>query len=431
MTPRILAAFFMAASSLSFHTDARPLRPLWDHGDLTCPYPSESDRYIDVPLFHDLDALARVERIPGLNLFKDAQLKHRGKKLRIFYELLTPFDPSKRLLILIPGGPGQPHADLHPLVDIFESKGLQKTHNLIAMDHRGVGCSRPLFPGNEPEESMMMRQAASDIEMIRKELVGESGSIDVWGYSYGSLLAQTYALLYPDHLGLFSIGGAVSGYEDWGLAGLQFESLVFSAVGKEDRELFYEFTQDSFEVKRGFFKWAFAQLYDYKGRTERIPKKLAEILQNLKAGREAEVLSQFDAPPDIMPWMARSIACLELFPYKSKFSLEFDIWGEMIGACSEFEGKQEYFNYTDLLPQIHQRTLIYGGNFDHVTTGQAMQRISQKIPNSFLFLNKYMGHGFGGNTDCFSQMTTAFFQGAERENLAQLASSPICQNPPN
>ncbi len=78
--------------------------------------------------------------------------------------------------------------------------------------------------------SHRMRQAASDIDYIRRELVGDAGQINVWGYSYGSILAQTYALLYPKHLERLFIGGTVSQVDDWHFDGVQYESLVFSAV---------------------------------------------------------------------------------------------------------------------------------------------------------------------------------------------------------
>ncbi len=415
------------------HSQARPntAEPLWRNGDNECPAASATDRYVDAPVFHDLESVARVDRIPGLNVFKELQTVYKDKKIRVYYELFRPWDPAKKLLIVIPGGPGQTHADLHPLVDLFEKTDLLKKFNVIAMDHRGVGCSRPKFPGNEPAESMMMRQAASDIDLIRKELVGSHGRISVWGYSYGSILAQTYALLYPDHIDRFSIGGAVSKMDDFHLVGVLLESLVFSVVDNGSREQLEQLWQNDIELKNAFIGWAFGPLYSYKGRVEVIPAKVKEVIEKVKAGEKAQVLQGMkDGTREITPWMMRSIACLEIFPYTTKYEGEFPIWQMAMGFCSEFQGKHEYFNYTPLLKQITAPTFIYGGAFDHVTPGRAMIEIAREIPGSFLFLDNFTAHSFRGKSDCFVALTSKFFLGASNQELQETSYTPTCQRAP-
>lgn len=417
---------------LSTSTFAGQMQPLWRNGETACPAASATDHYIDVPLFHDLKNNAQVDRIPGLNLFEAEQTTHWGKSLRIYYDTFSPWDPAKKLLILIPGGPGQTHADLHKLVDLWgEETDLLTKFNVIAMDHRGVGCSRPLFPGNEPEESMLMRQAASDIDMIRKELVGENGQINVWGYSYGSLLAQTYALLYPKNLERLYIGGTVSNIDDWHMAGVQYESLVFSAVPSETRAKFLELTKDEPKLYERFLDSVFNYLYQYSGRVEAIPKQLGEVVKLLEAGDKASVYELTKPQVDVLPWMMRSISCIELFPYTAKFPGEYMFWAKGFAVCNEFEGKQEYFNYTPLLKQITVPTLITGGAFDHVTPAQAMVEVAENIPGSYLYIDRFLGHGFGGKVNCHLKMVAAFFSGASRQDLDLIAYSPECQDPPN
>jgi len=418
--------------SLASSASPKMFEPMWRDDDVVCPAPSAQDRYIEVPVFHDLAAMARVDRIPGLNLFTDKQEKFVNRKMRIYYELFGPWDAHKPLLILIPGGPGQPHADMHRIVEMMaEDTALMRKFNIIAMDHRGVGCSRPMFPGNEPEESMMMRQAASDIEMIRKELVGPEGGIHVWGYSYGSILAQTYALLYPDHLDKLFLGGSVSNLDDFHLAGVQFESFIFSAVKHETRAQFEKIASEDAILRDTFYKWAFGQLYTYRGRVVEIPLKTEALVAAVGAGHREDILKELTSPPDSAPsWMMRSIACLELFPTGTKFSGEFPMWPMVLGICEEFKGRNEFFNYLPLLPQISARTMIYGGAFDHVTPAQAMTRMAHQIPNSFLYIDNFLGHGLKGKTTCFFKLMEAFLTGASDAELTELTYAPICQVSP-
>lgn len=430
----ILSALFGLTAGLPI-AFAAPPQPIWKHGDNYCPPPSAVDNYLQVPLFHDLAAGAEISRIPGLDVFADAQKEYAGKTMKIYFESFRPWDASKKLLILVPGGPGQTHADLHGLADIYESKtDLFKHFNVIAMDHRGVGCSRPFFPGNEPPESMLMRQAASDIEAIRTVLAGPDGSISVWGYSYGSLLAQTYALLYPQHLDRLFLGGTVSGQDDWHLAAMQFESLVYSGVTPQRRQEFESAVAAEPELRQNFLDWSFAQLYEFRGRTVRIPEKINAVLATFNSPdpvTRAALSKEMMGQGEIAPWMSRSIACIELFPYTAKFQGEYPLWSRAVPHCDEFRGRHQYFDYTGLLKQIAAPTLIYGGAFDHVTPPKAAIRMAQEIDGSFLYIDNFLGHGLGGKIDCLLQLTSKFFIGASREELDLLTYSPICQQVPS
>ena len=190
--------------------------------------------YIKQPLFHDLSA-ANISHIPRLRLFKDEQKRYLGKTFNIYYELQAPFDSSKEILFMIPGGPGESHTFIHDFMGNSIFAKLAENFNVITMDHRGVGCSRYYGPGDYPSESMLMRQAATDIELIRKSY-GEQMRINVFGYSYGSFLAQTYALLYPNYINRLFLGGAFSAALEFRNAMKTFEQRVLNAspLIKED-----------------------------------------------------------------------------------------------------------------------------------------------------------------------------------------------------
>ena len=90
-------------------------------------------------------------------------------------------------LVLISGGPGGTHHDFHPYFS-----QLKDVAQIIYYDQRGTGKSSQDNTGT----TYTVKQAVDDLEGLRKAL-----KIDKWvvlGWSYGGLLAQCYALTYPE-----------------------------------------------------------------------------------------------------------------------------------------------------------------------------------------------------------------------------------------
>ncbi|MBL0031670.1 MAG: alpha/beta fold hydrolase [Bacteroidetes bacterium] len=103
-------------------------------------------------------------------------------------------------LFLITGGPGSSHADMHSY------DGLSDSSMLVFIDNFGRGKSDTAF---SPVE-YSIEGDVNDIEAIRSELGYEK--INVLGHSYGSLVAQSYALKYSQHTSkLIIISGLYSG----------------------------------------------------------------------------------------------------------------------------------------------------------------------------------------------------------------------------
>ncbi len=89
-------------------------------------------------------------------------------------------------LVLINGGPGGTHQCFHP----YFSR-LKDVARIIYYDQRGTGKSSK----DDTGKTYTIAQAVEDLESLRKAL-----KIDRWavfGWSYGGLLAQCYALSYP------------------------------------------------------------------------------------------------------------------------------------------------------------------------------------------------------------------------------------------
>ena len=91
-------------------------------------------------------------------------------------------------LVLLHGGPGATHHYFHPW---FSQAA--KFARVIYYDQRGCGLS-----DYQPGKGYNMDQAVDDLDRLRRAL-----GIDQWvvlGHSYGGLLAQCYALKYPENL---------------------------------------------------------------------------------------------------------------------------------------------------------------------------------------------------------------------------------------
>jgi pimeloyl-ACP methyl ester carboxylesterase len=396
--------------------------------DISCPEPSETSRYIKVPMFHDLESMAKVENISELNVHAELQWFHQGYSFKVFYELLAPYDKDKELLIMIPGGPGQTHTFIHNFQDSFEGfNEFAKDYNVIVMDHRGVGCSRYSGPGEYPSKSLLMRQAASDIELIRKSF--DDKKINVWGYSYGSMLAQTYALLYPNSVSKLFLGGAFSAASDFIEATTTFEQRVLKASPKLVED--YHFLKLNYSTyAHKLLKIAEEYMYKYTMYKRDLVELAVDVVEAVKAGNFDEVddLLEYNGAY-VMEWMMRSISCIEIFPNELEEGM-FPMFWEIFSSCREFRGDTEHFNYTKDLINIKAPTFIWGGEFDHVTTATAMRKMSKVIPNNYLYIDKHIAHGID-KPECFIEMMSAFFQnGVKSESLDAVKMKSICVDEP-
>lgn len=90
-------------------------------------------------------------------------------------------------LVLIPAGPGVPHNYFHPYFS-----PLAKSYRVIYYDAFGTGKSDRA----SGRETYTFARDVENVEGLRKAL--RLGKIDVLGHSYGGMVAQAYALSYPE-----------------------------------------------------------------------------------------------------------------------------------------------------------------------------------------------------------------------------------------
>jgi pimeloyl-ACP methyl ester carboxylesterase len=153
-------------------------------------------------------------------------------------------------VIFNPGGPGASGYDwIINSVDYLGTKTLRSNFNIVGFDPRGVGLSEPKvkcfdakktdellygdngFPLGSPQDLKSSRQmfsafadacvkntgpnmafidtvsAAKDLDILRA-VMGES-KLDYLGFSYGSLLGETYAALFPKKISHMVIDGVI------------------------------------------------------------------------------------------------------------------------------------------------------------------------------------------------------------------------------
>jgi proline iminopeptidase len=106
-------------------------------------------------------------------------------------------------LVLINGGPGGTHHCFHPYFSQIKDLA-----HIIYYDQRGTGKSS----SDDTGKTYTVKQAVEDLESLRKSL-----KIDRWavlGHSYGGLLAQCYALMYPQHCTGLILVASTTGLSD-------------------------------------------------------------------------------------------------------------------------------------------------------------------------------------------------------------------------
>lgn len=101
----------------------------------------------------------------------------------------TEVEGEGRPLIAVHGGPGGNHCCFHPGLST-----LAGAHTVVYYDLRGHYMSSP---PQEPRAYGLMHDAV-DLEALRSAL--GLGEIDLFGYSYGGMVALKYAQAYPGNL---------------------------------------------------------------------------------------------------------------------------------------------------------------------------------------------------------------------------------------
>jgi len=119
---------------------------------------------------------------------------------KIWYETEGEGEP----LLIIPGGPGNSHTYFHPWFS-----ELAKDYKLIYLDAFGRGKSDR---AEDPAEYTFERDV-EDIELLRQTL--KFNKWNVFGHSYGGMVAQAYAIKYPESVNKVILSNSFYSGEMW------------------------------------------------------------------------------------------------------------------------------------------------------------------------------------------------------------------------
>jgi pimeloyl-ACP methyl ester carboxylesterase len=173
----------------------------------------------------------------------------QGEQISIAVIRLPAGDPGQRIgsLMLNPGGPGGSGVDFVRAVAQVLPLELRGRFDIVGFDPRGINLSTPLrcfdtfdeaiailppfaFPDTPDEEEVLRESddqlaaacsshggaildhmssadAARDMDLLRGALGDEK--VNYLGFSYGSILGQNYANLFPSRVGAFVIDGVL------------------------------------------------------------------------------------------------------------------------------------------------------------------------------------------------------------------------------
>lgn len=121
---------------------------------------------------------------------------------RLWVEIEGPDDGEP--LLLLPGGPANSHLTFHPVFSALADR-----YRIIYVDFRGRGRS------DKPTSfhTITFADDVEDIEALRRGLAIEAWNI--YGFSYGGMVAQGYALTYPQAVRRLILANTLHSPEMW------------------------------------------------------------------------------------------------------------------------------------------------------------------------------------------------------------------------
>lgn len=242
---------------------------------------------------------------------------------------------KKPVCFILHGGPGGEHT-------IFQSllTPLSKYMQLVYIDQRGCGQS-----DRGPSSSYTVENNVEDLEALRVYLGLES--VILFGHSYGGMLAQSYALRYPD---------SVSG-------------LLLIATTPSHH----------------FMKLA-QQKLEENGTKEQ--KKYAKLLFEGAISTEQEMAEYWVVMDSLYSYVSRGKVKTEKEKKEIVKKMSAFNWS-VANAGWEF---MTTFDFVDQLSEIACPTLVVGGRYDLVCPVEGSVLMAEKIPDSELVIFEKSSH---------------------------------------
>jgi pimeloyl-ACP methyl ester carboxylesterase len=158
----------------------------------------------------------------------------------LYYELGRAFDPTKRTVFVV--ADGQQFYVRKGLIAPLQEKLFGDSFNIVGITGRGMNQSvmQEVKHGGSLDwltayEVLNSNEWIEDIESVRKDLLGASGTIALYGRSGGALLVHQYLSKHPDHVISVFTQASVNRFLDaeFGLASDTF----WEEIGRHDDAL--------------------------------------------------------------------------------------------------------------------------------------------------------------------------------------------------
>jgi pimeloyl-ACP methyl ester carboxylesterase len=399
-TGNVLATFAAVALLAAAASPAR--------ADEACPAADATNGYLTMPLHADRP------QDPG--------------EMQLYYHLLKPFDPAKKTLLVVNGGPGGDYR----LVDDFKAVADELDLNVLSFDHRGLGCthvtSRVDWFDYEPRRNAI-RRAAADLHALHDHLVGEGGKWFVYGVSYGSMLGQRYAIDFPKDVEALVLDSTFFKTAALGVARGQYKSFYIEhdpATQAKYAAVVARYPDAADAILRKM--WGLT--YSFRGRTVEIPTLLQQVLDAAtpEAARELYDEPVYHGPTQGMTY---DIICEEIWDYRPDAARDAYYFADFAANCGPYASTRTPMDWTEELRHLPVRTYIWAGAFDPVTPAAVMREMHELVPGSLLWENPLAGHGlFFEKNACARKLMGLFFAGTTTDVLDRLAASDACQSAP-
>ena len=250
------------------------------------------------------------------------------------YELYyRRFGTGDEILLGLHGGPGMPHDYLLPLAAHGDEE-----RSVVLYDQFGVGRSATPAPGDFDRYTIDHYRA--EVDAVREAL--GVASVDLYGQSWGGMLAQEYVLEHPDRV----------------------DKLVLANTLAD--------TQSAYESMRGF--------------VDDLPEEIRETIEAHEARGEYDAPAYLEALEEVYT----DHVC-RVNPYPEPVQRTFDniattpyglMWGPNEYVLQK-EARLRRWDVRDRLSEIDQSTLVLTGEYDEIRPAIAAD-IADRIPNSTL-----------------------------------------------
>lgn len=404
---RALAVFLLVPSVLAF-------------GDEKCPDHSDSThRYITAPVFYD---------------------RPQAQSFQLYYELNKDFDPSLPTLFFF-------HDGQQPFGAVGDPDALKQKYgvkfNFLRMAHRGISCSP--IEGIQKDGQINWKLAfdifrsenvIEDMDLIRRDLLGDNGTMFVFGGSGGGILAAQYLAKHPEGVAKIYMERATA---DNGATDKWAKEFFFSNLQADNVYADFVNLISSKTVPLPELLWVLQRSgYDHPP-SDHFQRDLILGLMNNDFTMYQKWSTQYQDISLIAPdWQQKMlpgiVRIFEFDPLVGTTSVQVpsvvDAIEPLIRPLTELEItgviSSGPINVLPTITGLETDTLLVAARWDHVLPYQSMQVMNKALPHSKLIILDDT-HGMVRSEQCHIGLFKAFFEnGKESPEFAHAMNSAQC-----